>query len=168
MRKYLTIVDKHKASSGIRFINYVLDRIFIQIIFYMTFFMLGMLYTIIYGEVIDGKAIDNDQVATFYIFIFYLVLSFLYFFFMEYYLGRTLAKYITGTEVVSIDGAKPGIQQIISRTFIRAVPFNSLSFLGQNGWHDSWSETRVINRKNYHTEKQAKSEIDDLGRKEIL
>ena len=40
-------------------------------------------------------------------------------------------------------------------------------FFGENGWHDKWSETRVINMKNYQAEIQAKKEIEDLGKKEI-
>ncbi len=45
--------------------------------------------------------------------------------------------------------------------------FDGISFLGVNGWHDSWSDTRVINIKNYQAEIQAKREIEDLGRKEF-
>ncbi|MEF9476807.1 hypothetical protein ACR1PO_06925 [Chryseobacterium sp. RRHN12] len=53
------------------------------------------------------------------------------------------------------------------RSLSRIVPFDGLSFLGVNGWHDSLSETRVINLKNYQAEIQAKSEIEALGKKEI-
>lgn len=86
---------------------------------------------------------------------------------MEYYLGRTLAKYITGTKVISIDGEKPTFMQILGRTFSRIVPFDALSFLGENGWHDSWSDTRVIDIKKYTTETQMKREIENIGVKEI-
>jgi uncharacterized RDD family membrane protein YckC len=81
--------------------------------------------------------------------------------------GRTVAKYITGTQVISTDGTKPTTRQIIYRSLSRIVPFDALSFLGENGWHDKWSETRVINIKNYQAEIQAKREIEDLGKKEI-
>jgi hypothetical protein len=53
------------------------------------------------------------------------------------------------------------------RNISRLVPFDILSFLGENGWHDSWSDTRVVNIKNYEAEKQAKSEIESIGTKEI-
>ncbi|CEJ71240.1 RDD family protein [Chryseobacterium oranimense] len=167
MRKYLQIVDRHKATTGKRFLNLFLDRLFIQAIYYAFFFIFGIGYSIVYGE---GFSVENeDQNLTFsliLIFI-YLALSFCYFFFMEYYLGKTIAKYITGTEVISIDGNKPTPQQIITRTFSRAVPFDPLSFLGNNGWHDSWSDTRVINGKNYVAEKQLKEEISSIGAKEM-
>ncbi|WP_435523038.1 hypothetical protein [Chryseobacterium indoltheticum] len=50
---------------------------------------------------------------------------------------------------------------------MRLVPFDALSFFGENGWHDSWSDTRVINIKNYQAERQTKNEIDNIGVKEI-
>ncbi|MBV8327904.1 RDD family protein [Chryseobacterium sp.] len=167
MRKYLVIVDRHKASTGIRFINYFLDRLFIQIIFYAIFFIFGIIYTLVSGKVINAEEFDNSITASVISIGVYLMVAFLYFFIMELYLGKTIAKYITGTEVISIDGNKPTAQQIANRTFSRAVPFDSLSFLGNNGWHDNWSDTRVINYKKYYADRQAKSEIDELGNKEI-
>ncbi|WP_223606368.1 RDD family protein [Chryseobacterium sp. OSA05B] len=167
MRKYLAVVDRHKATSGMRFINFFLDRLFIQIIYYGLFFIFGLGYAIVYGEGFSAE--NGEQSITFTIISLsiYLAMSFSYFFFMEYYLGKTIAKYITGTEVISIDGNKPTQQQIIARTFSRAVPFDSLSFLGNNGWHDSWSDTRVIHVKNYLAERQSKEEINSIGAKEM-
>jgi hypothetical protein len=69
----------------------------------------------------------------------------------SYYDGRYLS-YFTGYFI---------------RNISRLVPFDVLSFLGENGWHDSWSDTRVIHTKNYETERQAKSEIESIGTKEI-
>jgi uncharacterized RDD family membrane protein YckC len=168
MRKYLVIVDRHKATSGMRFINYFLDRLFIQAIFYAFFFIFGVGYTIVYEEGFNSENSDQSFAFTLMTLFIYLALSFSYFFFMEYYLGKTIAKYITGTEVISIDGNKPTSEQIIARTFSRAVPFDSLSFLGNNGWHDKWSDTRVINGKNYVAERQLKEEINSIGAKENI
>jgi len=167
MRKYLIVVDRHKASTGTRFLNYFLDRIFIQFIFYTFFFAFTLFYTIVFGEVIYEEDLDNDTSVAISIIISYFFVYFSYFFFMEYYLGKTVAKYITGTKVISIDGNPPTPLQIVGRIFYRMVPFNSLSFFGENGWHDKWSETRVINIKNYQAEIQAKREIEALGKKEI-
>ncbi|WP_048506079.1 RDD family protein [Chryseobacterium angstadtii] len=168
MRKYLAVVDRHKATSGIRFINYFLDQLFIQIIYYAFFFVFGVGYAITYGEGFATEDAEKDTTFTLITLTIYLAMSFSYFFFMEYYLGKTIAKYITGTEVISIDGNKPTTKQIIARTFSRAVPFDALSFLGNNGWHDSWSDTRVINGKNYVAEIQSKAEINSIGAKEIV
>ncbi|WP_051349407.1 RDD family protein [Chryseobacterium gregarium] len=162
MRKYLRLVDQHKASSGKRLANFFLDRIFIQIIFYVIVFIIAFAYAVFYG-----RELNTDDTAVSFVFIgIYVLLSFFYFFGMEYFTGKTFAKFITATEVISIDGNKPTSKQIAVRTISRAVPFDQLSFLGNNGWHDNWSDTRVINIKNYEAERQAKSEIENIGMKE--
>lgn len=168
MRRYLQIVDRHKASSWLRLANYFLDRIFIQIIFYSVIFLFGIFYVFVVGEEIDSERIENDTAINLSFAFVYILFAFLYYYLTERYYGRTIAKFITGTKVISIDGNIPTSKQIIARTFSRAVPFNALSFLGENGWHDSWSETRVINLKNYESEKQAKADINSLGKKEIV
>lgn len=168
MRKYLQIVNRHKASFGSRLTNYFLDRFFIYVIFYAAIFLFGIFYVFVFGEDIDSEKIEDDDAINLAFVFMYLLFSFLYFYLMEYYYGRTIAKYITGTKVISIDGNPPTSKQIIARTFSRAVPFNAWSFLGENGWHDSWSETRVINIKNYESERQAKEDINSLGTKEIV
>jgi len=62
--------------------------------------------------------------------------------------GKTLAKLVTGTRVVSATGARPTFAQIVRRTFCRLLPFEPFSFLfgGDNpvGWHDQLSNTRVV------------------------
>ena len=72
-----------------------------------------------------------------------------------------------GSKVIMTDGTEPTLKDYLIRNICRLVPFDGLSFLGENGWHDSWSDTRVISIKNYQAEKQAKSDIEDLGKKEI-
>jgi uncharacterized RDD family membrane protein YckC len=71
-----------------------------------------------------------------------------YHFIFEATLGRTPGKFLTGTRVVSSNGARASIGQILGRTLARFVPFEPLSFLfGGNppsGWHDKWSNTRVV------------------------
>jgi uncharacterized RDD family membrane protein YckC len=167
MRKYLKIVDNHRASKGTRLGNSFLDGIFVQIAYSIITFIFGLAYALITGKAIYADSIENDNKINFYSTLVYLLFNVGYFILMEYYLGKTLGKYITGTSVISIDGNKPTIGQIVGRTFSRLVPFEALSFLGENGWHDSWSDTRVINTKNYETERQAKSEIESIGAKEI-
>lgn len=60
--------------------------------------------------------------------------------------GRTPAKFITGTKVVTLDGKKPGFGQIVIRTLCRFIPFEPFSCLGKypRGWHDRFSKTMVV------------------------
>ncbi|WP_346986497.1 RDD family protein [Chryseobacterium sp. POE27] len=168
MRKYLRVVDQNRATKWVRFANFIIDRI----IFSFSFFIIGSLGVIVdtilgiqyftelfanFAEV--NRAIDILVTA---------ILYFLYTFLLEYSTkGRTIGKYITGTKVITTDGQIPTMYEFFIRNISRLVPFDILSFLGENGWHDSWSDTRVVNIKNYEAEKQAKSEIESIGAKEI-
>jgi uncharacterized RDD family membrane protein YckC len=58
--------------------------------------------------------------------------------------GRTPGKWVCGTRVVDEDGRKPAFGTVVKRTLCRFIPFEPFSFLGERGWHDSISKTRVI------------------------
>jgi hypothetical protein len=48
---------------------------------------------------------------------------------------------------VSVDGGIPTRGQIVKRSLIRLIPFEPFSFLFRKqaiGWHDKWSDTRVV------------------------
>jgi uncharacterized RDD family membrane protein YckC len=169
MRKYLRIVDNNRATKGIRFANFMIDRV----IFNMLFFGIGFLGVLI-DKVIGSYYFTNlilkaSEINGFVDVMITTLLFSLYTFLIEYFTkGRTIAKYITGTKVITIDGQTPTLNEFFIRNISRAVPFDALSFLGETGWHDSWSDTRVVNIKNYESERQAKSEIEALGIKEIV
>jgi uncharacterized RDD family membrane protein YckC len=72
----------------------------------------------------------------------------LYYGLLEHYWGRTLGKFLTRTIVISADGERPTISQIVARTLSRFIPFEPLSYLFGGsypiGLHDSLSKTRVV------------------------
>jgi uncharacterized RDD family membrane protein YckC len=168
MRKYLRVVDQNRATKWQRLANFIIDRI----IFSFSFFIIGYLGVIVdtilgiqyFTELFSNFAAINralDILVT-------AILYFLYTFLLEYFTkGRTIGKYITGTKVITTDGQIPTTYEFFIRNISRLVPFDILSFLGENGWHDSWSDTRVVNIKNYEAERQAKNEIESIGTKEI-
>lgn len=168
MRKYLKIVDVHRATKWQRFANLFIDKLVINLFFFLLGIavvfidnIFGMYYftPMIYKLSQIGRLADIILTSFIY---------FLYAFLMEYFTnGKTVGKYITGTKVIMTDGTSPTLQDYFIRNISRLVPFDALSFLGENGWHDSWSDTRVIHTKNYETERQAKSEIESIGTKEI-
>jgi len=73
----------------------------------------------------------------------------LYYVVMEYNFQVSVGKLITGTVVVDVNGKKPTLKAIVGRSFSRLVPFDAFSFLGSDtiGWHDTWSGTRVVKKK---------------------
>lgn len=125
--------EMYLASAGNRFANFLLDRIgvylFMMIIFTITdsgFFYNGVL----------------SNIATIFI-----IIAFLgYWVGFEYFFGKTPAKFITRTRVVTIDGKKPTFLTIVARTLCRFIPFEPFSFLDGEpiGWHDSITKTRVV------------------------
>lgn len=170
MRKIFKIIEDNRASKGVRFANLIIDRIVVYILFFLfgTFSVLMyQLLNIDFFLNITDKLSQLNRVEDIVVTsLFY----FIYLFLMEYFTkGRTVGKYITGTKVLTTEGTIPTLQECFIRNISRLVPFDAFSFLGEgNGWHDNWSDTRVINIKNYLAEKQAKDDINSLGAKENL
>jgi uncharacterized RDD family membrane protein YckC len=64
-------------------------------------------------------------------------------------LGRTPAKFLLGTRVVTNDGGAPSFGQAIGRTLARMIPFEPFSVLFARegnaiGWHDAIARTKVV------------------------
>ena len=78
----------------------------------------------------------------------WLVFLFVYYLVCESQWQRTIGKMITGTRVVNTGGQVPGPGGILKRTAVRFIPLEFITFMTDPrpvGWHDRWSETRVMN-----------------------
>lgn len=133
---------RNTASLGKRFANHVLDGIFFLILSLVFGFLLGIVLLIVFPDALFMFEDDNPLLDYFWGFVFGMV----YYTVFEALTGRTIAKYITRTKVVTENGEKPDLGTIFIRSLCRFVPFNALSFFGSDnsGWHDLWSKTRVI------------------------
>ncbi|MDR6369488.1 putative RDD family membrane protein YckC [Chryseobacterium bernardetii] len=168
MRKYLVIVDRNRAEKLTRFANFFIDRLVISAFFLALGFIASLLYNLANIDFLIKIVYKMSEMNRFLDILITSLIYFIYTFLIEYFTkGRSVGKYITGTKVICTDGTEPTFNDYLIRNISRIVPFDTLSFFGENGWHDKWSETRVINIKNYQAEIQAKSEIEDLGKKEI-
>lgn len=165
MRKHLKIIEDNKASQGIRLANYIIDLIALMIINIILSLISSLLYNLTSNSFFFYFYNNNSFLWEYMMGT--IIASMYYFLWENFSNGRTLGKLITNTKAVSIDGTRPTTTQILYRSLCRAVPFNAFSFLGQNGWHDSWTETRVINITKYNEAVNAKMEIDAIGIKEI-
>lgn len=100
--------------------------------------------TVVY-ENLKGKAV------LYYVLLFYLL--------FEWIFNRTVGKFITGTIVISTRTfGRPTFGQILSRTFLRIIPFEFVSFISKKpcGWHDSIPNTMVTTiseRRRYQIER---------------
>ena len=79
--------------------------------------------------------------------------------------GKTLGKLITATLVACAEGNLPTFSQFLKRNLIRAVPFNALSALGRPcvPWHDSLSDTYVIDKKVLDLKKRKEQFFSELA-----
>jgi uncharacterized RDD family membrane protein YckC len=168
MKNYYIISKNIMANKGLRFGNYLIDS--------LTVMALTMLLTMVVVLLLDVAGIDSEPMMTTFDgmnrleeHLFGLMITIPYYIIMETMTARTIGKYLTGTIVVDNEGNKPSMETLIKRSFCRAIPFNALSFLGEKsrGWHDSISETYVVNKKELEIEKQNYFDLDAIGREDV-
>ncbi|WP_339921563.1 RDD family protein [uncultured Flavobacterium sp.] len=144
--KTFKITDHVLASQGQRFLNVIIDSLFI----YILVLSAGTTIVLI-AEATSNFAVSGwvETMNVVEIMGYGLLILFLYYFLTEVYFSRTLAKLVTGTVVVRSDGSKPTIKMIFIRTLSRFIIFDALSYLGavSRGWHDSLSGTYVVKKK---------------------
>lgn len=159
------LVETFKASKELRFVNNLIDLIFL----FLLNMVLTQLVDIAY-EYYDHEILYNFNYGGFWYDMFWgTIVSIIYFFLFEFYVdGRTLGKYCTGTAAVMKDGSSPNPKNYIIRTLVRSVPFEAFSFLGNNGWHDRWSNTRVVKIKDYEAALKLQKDMETLGSTENL
>lgn len=122
------------ASKGRRFGTLMVD----YACFMLASFCIGLFVAFTFGD--EGiEAIQGIPDLLFGV----IVIS-IYYIFFEGIWARTPGKFLFGTVVISESGGRPTSGQIVGRTFCRFIPFEALSFLGEKGWHDSISKTRVV------------------------
>jgi uncharacterized RDD family membrane protein YckC len=137
-------VQAAMATSGQRLANYFIDRVVILILFFMSIFILAILFAA------SGESIDEEGAGfTFFSYLILFAVHIGYYAIMESVFGRTVGKFVSGTCVVDSQGRTPEAQVIILRTLSRLVPFEAFSFLGTpaRGWHDQWTDTWVVEYK---------------------
>jgi len=164
MKNHYKIVDRCKAEKILRFANGIIDSIFTYILVVIVYLIAVLMYTFVSGS---DFTTNTDSVSEMNPLLDRLITSVLFAFFMfliEFATrGRSLGKLITGTMVVNENGGLPTSNDFLKRNFSRIVPFDALSFFGTNGWHDSWSDTRVVKRKAYLEAVERENSIEDIG-----
>ncbi|MGO4772453.1 RDD family protein [Flavobacterium sp. W22_SRS_FK3] len=155
------------AANGKRLLNYFLDLIFIFAIFYILMFVLGIVSTLLGIDItIFAQWLQNVNDLEAYLI--GAVLMLIYYIPTEGFFGKSFAKFITGTIVVDENGNKPSFDMIVKRTFCRFLPFEAFSFIsGGRGWHDSISDTYVVERKGLEQSKKMFYELNQIGVQEV-
>jgi uncharacterized RDD family membrane protein YckC len=125
------------ATKGQRFANLLLDTLG----YYVFIFVIA--FVAVLADPAFGITLER------YSFVIGASIMLFYYVSCEALFGRTPAKLLTRTRVVTDSGTPPGFLQILGRSFVRMVPFEPFSCLGDPpvGWHDRWSGTRVVSTR---------------------
>jgi uncharacterized RDD family membrane protein YckC len=136
-------VIERMASQGKRFLNYLLDMVFIMIFIFIFSLILGIVLAIVAPSVVS----DLGESNLLFEYLVGFIAMIIYYTSFEAITGRTIAKYITKTKVVTETGEKPYFKMILVRSLCRFIPIEPFSILFNDGlgWHDSISKTRVVN-----------------------
>lgn len=165
----LEIVERSKAEKGLRFVNYLIDYGLFYLLLIALGFSLGILYSLTANETLYELLIWLENINYFTDIIITTLLYCCYMFLIESITkGKSIGKFITGTKTITIDGQIPSKETFLKRNFLRAVPFDHLSFFSENGWHDLYSGTRVVRTKIYENLLTSEHELDNLGKKETI
>lgn len=124
---------ENAASTGQRFVNYLID----VLVFYAIYAVFIM--------IVGVENLMNPIVSfliTWSIFVAYYTI-------MESSTGKTVGKMVSGTIVVMEDGSKPTTSTALLRGLSRLVPFEFLSAFSESNrmWHDSWTKSWVVKKK---------------------
>lgn len=115
------------VGKGTRFVNALVDGILLGVVNYFI-----------------GRAIGSSLG-----FLLGMALQFCYYYFQERNNGVTIGKRLTGTKAVMADGSPLTDEAARTRNLWRLIPLlDALSFLFTDlGWHDKYSNTRVVSAK---------------------
>lgn len=144
MRNSTYILDEAiLVSAGKRILNYIIDIIFVFIGLFLFGFMVGILISLgveSVGTWVGGLGDLGWNLIGIIILIIYYTLT-------EGFFSRSIGKLITGTIVVNENGEKITFGLAFKRSLCRLIPFDALSFLGTRGWHDSITNTYIVEKK---------------------
>jgi uncharacterized RDD family membrane protein YckC len=127
------------ASTGIRLANYLIDSIVFVILF------LAFIYFTALVTQSNAIATSMNELPVLVERLLWLMIIAIYYALVEgFSKGRSMGKLITGTKTVRWDNQPFGWGDALGRGFSRVVPFEPLSALWGNPWHDKWTNTRVV------------------------
>ena len=128
------------AKASLRFANRLID---VVLIFYTLFLNLSSFYLFFRRFIFLS---ESPKLIIFLEIPFLL----LYYIILEGIFNTTAGKCATGTTISNASGERPNFGQIVVRSFCRLIPLEAFSFFsaGARGWHDSISETYVVQAVN--------------------
>jgi len=150
------------ASKEKRFANMIIDIAGV----YIFTILFGVIIGLIALLGIEGPLNYFSTITRIEDYIVSILIGLVYFALMETIFQKSLGKFVTKTVVVLEDGSKPSSGDIFIRSLCRYIPFEAFSFLGDQGrgWHDSISETYVVDEAKFRAKKNAEQELELIGK----
>jgi len=133
-----------RASTGKRFLNYIIDLLFFYVLIVIIFAVIALVSPSAIDAIPDSAGFNLvDRIVTLFLYGIYMGIV------EGLFKGKSLGKLITKTRAVNMDGSKIGWSTALGRGFSKAVPFCVFSALGTpcNPWQDRWTSTMVIDEK---------------------
>ena len=134
-----------QAGIGLRFANFVIDLIVFLIINYCFFMVLGAV--LLLAGLTRDQIMDTFTYGTLTYCIMFIEVILVYTLIEGISKGRSVGKLITRTIVVQEDLTKIAWKHAFIRSVCRMVPFEPVSMLADHPWHDRWSRTIVIKKR---------------------
>lgn len=135
------LLQNELASTGQRFVNLLIDAVAFYVLIIVLDISLIIFLHFTPHNFINSKLISIIVGDSLYI-IFYTLIE-------GATKGRTLGKLITKTVAVSEDGAPLTWKTALWRSLTRIVPFEVFSSFGGYPWHDTWTHTKVIKKRQF-------------------
>ena len=130
------------ARPVVRLGYFILDSVLFYILFIISFFVLFFLLE--YSNLLwSFKRILSNELM----YLLFVILYFHYYALSEYFFNGTFGKLICGYTVINLHADKITIRQAFLRTIIRFIPFEFFSCVSDLAWHDKWSQTYVVDRR---------------------
>lgn len=148
-----------------RLLNLVIDTAVV----YALFFILGVVAELLFYFGYEGFSIWFYEMDGITDRVFTTLVMVLYLFTMEVTTQRSIGKFITDTIVIAEDGTKPEPKKIMVRALCRIIGIEALSFLKAKprGWHDTASDTYVVDAKKYKQALNLKTSFEEIGTETI-
>lgn len=136
------------APSGLRLANYLVDIILFYCIYLGAMFLIAMAVVYSSGDVESlNEFMDSGEGKLCNYAAAYAVLIIVYTLIEGASGGRSLGKLITGTVAVREDGSRITWRDALMRSLCRCIPFEPLSGFGGYPWHDKFTKTMVVRKR---------------------
>lgn len=141
------LLPYEEASKGQRLLNLVIDTLLLRYgLAYAFGLAIGYLLYAISESLYMAVFYTDDKIFSYLIM--YMIGAFMYTVYYTFcekvFHGRTLGKLITGTKALRADGQALTFKDALLRSLSRVVPFETLSALWGEPWHDTWTKTIVV------------------------